>query len=179
MTNEIIGMILSIIGMVITVISFQMKEKGNLLILQSAGTVFYLVSYIFAEGGVAVWLNCIFLIRNFTYMNIDKCRRQIRFLACGLLCLGCIAVLAGFILTTDLSFCDYLWSSLPIIGGIFGTIAVVNTNVNRLRVLKLGDSISWLSYNIHIGIGALGGIIGEVLNISSIALALIRFSKKK
>ena len=179
MTDEIIAMILSLIGMTITVISFQMKEKKNLLIFQSAGTVFYLVSYIFAEGGVAVWLNCIFLIRNFIYMNIDKCRKHIRFLVCGLLCLGCISVFAGFILTTDLSLSDYMWSFLPIIGGIFGTIAVVNTNVNRLRAFKLGDSMSWLSYNIHIGIGALGGIIGEVLNISSIVLALIRFSKKK
>ena len=179
MSDKYIAMLLSLAGMAITVLSFQMKEKRRLLIFQSIGTIFYLISYIFADGGVAVPLNFIFLARNFIFMNADALKKPIRYLACGLLCFACAAVFAGFVLMTDLPTASYLLSLLPIIGGIFGTVAVVNTNVNRLRALKLGDSTCWLIYNLRIGIGALGGIIGEILNIGSIIIALIRFSKKK
>lgn len=172
-------MLLSLLGMITTVFSFQMKEKKNLLIFQSIGTVFYLVSYIFADGGVAVLLNCVFLIRNLVFMNTDRLKKSVRYLSCALLCIGCVAVFVRFVLTADLPTSEYFLSFLPVIGGVFGTVAAVNTNVNRLRMLKLGDSSCWLVYNIRIGIGALGGIIGEILNISSIIIALLRFSKNK
>lgn len=68
MTPErIIGWILSIIGMAVTVFSFQAKNKKGLLILQTVGSSFYLLSYIFLGAGIAAILNCIYLIRNLLY----------------------------------------------------------------------------------------------------------------
>ena len=43
---------------------------------------------------------------------------------------------------------------------------------------KYGDSISWFFFNARFGLGALGGIIGEVFNQISLAVALIRYRKK-
>ena len=179
MPDKFIAMILSLVGMAIMVISFQMKGKRTLLFFQSVGTLFYLFAYMFAGGGVAVPLNIVFFIRNFIFMNIDGYKKPIRVLACALLCLACIAVYIGYVVLTDLPLSAYLLSALPIIAGVFGTFAVLNKNVNRLRVLKLGESACWIAYNLRIGIAALGGLIGETLNIISIFVALIRFSKEK
>ena len=75
------------------------------------------------------------------------------------------------------SFSVNLWNLCPIIGAFFGTVALVQGDVNSLRKWKYGDSISWLAFNIHIGIGAMGGIIGEILNILSLTIGVIRYQK--
>ena len=179
MTNEIIGMILSLCGMFVTIFSFQAREKKGLLILQSIGTAFYLVSYIFADGGVAIWLNALFLIRNFVYIAVGDREKRSRLIACGAFYAAYFAVYIVFVLLAGKPLSDCLWSLLPIAGGLFGTAALVNVNVNRLRLLKIADSCSWLCYNSHIGLGALGGILGEIFNIFSILIALFRFSEKR
>ena len=46
MTEEIIGQIFSIIGMALTVVSFQMKTKKQILMMQTAGSAFFMASYI-------------------------------------------------------------------------------------------------------------------------------------
>lgn len=177
MTNEQIGMLLSILGMIVTILSFQAKGKIGLLIMQTIGTALYLSSYVFSDGGIAVILNFIYLARNFIFMALNGDRKRARYITCIALC-SCYAIsyavytaLAGKPLT------DNLWNLLPIIGAFFGTIALVQTNVNRLRTWKYGDCISWLAFNAHIGIGALGGIIGEILNIISLTVGIIRHKK--
>ena len=44
----------------------------------------------------------------------------------------------------------------------------------KLRQVKMADSVSWLLFNGHVGIGALGGFLGEVLNMVSMLLAIHR-----
>lgn len=177
--NEIIGMILSICGMIITVISFQVKEKKKLLIFQTMGNIFYLVSYIFSKGGIAVYLNIIYVVRNFIFMyfDTDKCKKV--YLTAGVLCLLYIVSYIIFISTTDIDVSIKIWNILPVVGAVFGTVAVTNKDVNKLRLWKYGDSASWLIFNIYIGLGALGGILGEIFNIISLTVGIIRFKKSK
>ena len=49
MNDEIIGMILSLIGMALTIISFQARSKRMLLVWQTAGSTFFMISYLFSE----------------------------------------------------------------------------------------------------------------------------------
>ena len=72
MTEENIGQILSIIGMAVTVLSFQMKTKKQILIMQTAGSAFFLASYVLFGGWAAVFLNVVFVIRNTIFYFKDE-----------------------------------------------------------------------------------------------------------
>ena len=52
------------------------------------------------------------------------------------------------------------------------------TDVNKYRMWKYGDSFCWLFFNARFGLGAIGGVIGEVLNQISLTVGIIRYRKK-
>ena len=179
MTDELIGMILSICGMIVTVLSFQLRSKSRLLIAQTVGSVFYLVSYVFSGGGIAIWLNVIYLVRNALFVFLGGRGMKMRLGLCIALCLSYLAAYALFVSLQSVKAAEALWNLLPVAGALFGTVATVCVNVNALRLWKIGDSCSGLIFNARIGLGALGGIIGEVLNLISIAVGLFRFEREK
>lgn len=176
MTSEQIGMILSVCGMLVTVFSFQVKKKALLLFWQTVGSTFYLVSYIFSKGGIAVILNVIFIIRNFLFMLVKENKKR-AMLLCLCLCLSYVISYICYIIFQPLSIGEKLWNLLPVIGSFFGTFAITRSNANSLRAWKSLDSVSWLTFNLRIGLGALGGILGEIFNLVSIGVAIWRFKK--
>ncbi|MBQ4071888.1 MAG: YgjV family protein [Clostridia bacterium] len=178
MTDEIIGMIISMVGMVITVISFQIKNKAPLLLTQSIGSFFFLVSYIFSGGGIAIYVNIIFLVRNTLFMFIDCSRGSLKYIVCAALCASYIATYTLYVILVPATLVENLWLLLPVLAALFGTVGTSFENVNVYRMWKYGDSLSWLAFNSHIGFGALGGIIGEVINLASITVGIIRYRKK-
>lgn len=77
MPEHIIGQIASIIGMILTIISFQMKTRKQIILLQTAGSAFYLVSFFLLGKWAPVCLNVVFLFRNFLcYFRKDKAWAQ-------------------------------------------------------------------------------------------------------
>lgn len=175
MTNEYIAMIISIFAMLVTIASFQFKRKALLLTFQSIGSFLYLVSFAFAGSGIAVYLNIIYLVRNFIFMKENKMRGK------GLCALLCIAYICAFALELYMSgiSSETLWNIVPVAASCLGTVALMFNRPEKIRYWKLGDSILWLGFNLHIGLGALGGIIGEILGISSNVISIFRFSRKK
>lgn len=162
-----LGQIASIIGMALTIVSFQMKTRKQIILLQTAGSVFFLFSYLLLESWAAVYLNVVFLIRNVVfYFSKDQKWAQHKAWLGILLCAVIAAGFVGFRSWLDL---------LPIVGSIFGTVAMYMKNENMLRLLKLGDSPCWLIYNCTVP--SVGGIICEVLNMASIVVGLIRYKK--
>ena len=166
MTEENIGQILSIIGMAVTVLSFQMKTKKQILIMQTAGSAFFLASYVLFGGWAAVFLNVVFVIRNTIFYFKDKKWASHGIWLYFILTLVCVAGVLGF---------KTYWDIIPMVGAIFGTVAAYIKNENMFRLLKLGDSPCWLIYNISIP--SIGGIICEIINIVSIFVGLIRYRK--
>ena len=162
-----LGQILSVIGMVLTIVSFQMKTRKQIILMQTAGSVFFLLSYLLLESWSAVYLNVVFLIRNIVfYFGKDNKWAEHKVWLVVLLCAVVAAGSIGFHAWLDI---------LPIVGSIFGTIAMYMKNENMLRLLKLGDSPCWLIYNCTVP--STGGIICEVLNIISIIVGLVRYKK--
>ncbi|GEM_PF-3853792 len=179
MTKEIFGMLFSIAGMAITALSFQAKTKKNLLLLQTIGNLFYLGSYFFAEAGVAFVLNVLYVARNLLFRRLDdkseKYAKPVSLVFIGLFIVS--FVLYNVIVRAEMWW--NIWNLLPLLGAIFGTVAVMQSNVNRLRLWKYGDSLCWLAFNGHLGLACLGGIIGEIINLVSLTLGLIRFSRNR
>ena len=162
-----LGQVLSMIGMVLTIVSFQMKTRKQIILIQTAGSVFFLLSYLLLGSWSAVYLNVVFLIRNIVfYFRKEKSWAQHKAWLIGLLCAVVIAGTVGFRSWLDI---------LPIIGSVFGTVAMYMKSENMLRLFKLGDSPCWLIYNCTVP--SAGGVICEVFNIISIVVGLIRYRK--
>ena len=179
MTNEQIGMILSLCGMIIIVLSYQIKNKIPLLILQTTGSTLFMISYAFSGGGIGVVLNALMLIRNFVFLFYKPRTKNQVYVLCGMLFASYITAYIVYSAVANEGIVNNLWNAFPIIAALFGTVAFANTNVNLLRAWKYGDSVCWLTYNIHIGIGALGGILCEVFTLVSLTIGIFRFREKK
>lgn len=167
MTNEIIGQILSILGMALTILSFQFKTKKHILLMQSLGSAFFLASYVVLGSWPAVYLNVVFLLRNTVfYFSGDAKWAKSKVWPYLLIALVIIAGSIGVKTYLDI---------LPVVGSIFGTLAASFKNENMFRLFKLGDSPCWLVYNASIP--SLGGTVCEVFNLISIIVGLIRYRK--
>ena len=166
---DILGQIISVIGMVLTILSFQMKTRKQILVMQTVGSSFFLLSYLMLGSWTGVCLNGVFLVRNIVfYFGKDKAWARSKLWLPVLLVAAVAAGAVGYHSWLDI---------LPIIGSIFGTFALYMTDENMLRLLKLGDSPCWLIYNCTVP--STGGIICEVFNIISIIVGLIRYKKPK
>ncbi len=180
MPKEIIAMIFSVLGMLVNMVSFQIKDKKPILILQSIGNILFLISFVFNGSGIAIMLNIIYLARNAIYMFTDgKSDEKKDRIYCIALCGAFIMTYFVYILVAGNSLTENLWDFAPVAASIFGTIATANTDVNKYRMWKLGDSFCWLFFNARFGVGALGGIVGEVFNQASLVIGILRYRKKK
>lgn len=178
MTNEHIAMIFSILGMLVNIVSFQVKNKKPLLIFQTIGNVLFLISFIFNVSPIAVILNVIYVIRNYIYMRLDGKRGKPMYITCAILTVAFLLSYAIYTLIAREGLSENLWNFVPVMASIFGTIASACTDVNKYRMWKYGDSFCWLFFNARFGLGAIGGVVGEVLNQISLTVGIIRYRKK-
>ena len=178
MTDQHIAMIFSILGMLVNIISFQVKNKKPLLLLQTVGNILFLISFVFNMSGMAVILNVIYVVRNFVYMKLDGKKGKSMYVACAILCAAFIGAYAVYTALAGLSLTENLWNIAPVAASIFGTLASACIDVNKYRMWKYGDSWCWFFFNARFGLGALGGIAGEIFNQISLTVGIIRYRKK-
>lgn len=164
-----LGQIISILAMAVTIVSFQMKTKKQILLFQTAGSTLFLISFILLESWAAACLNVVFIIRNIVfYFSVDKKWAQHQAWLYILLAAVIAAGVLGYRSWLDL---------IPIVGSVFGTLAAYAKHENLFRLFKLGDSPCWLIYNATVP--SVGGVICEVFNIISIIIGLIRYRNYK
>ena len=165
--SYVIGQCTSVIGMILTVLSFQMKTRKQIITFQTIGSTFFLVSYFLLGSWTGVYMNVVYLSRNIVfYYSKEKAWAQKKLWLYVFLGASILAGLLGYREMIDI---------LPIFGAIFATTAMYMQNENTLRLLNLAASPCWLIYNINLS--SSGGIICEIFNIVSIIVGLIRYRK--
>lgn len=179
MDKEYIAMIFSILGMLVNIVSFQVKNKKTLLVFQSIGNVLFLISFIFNVSPIAVILNVIYLIRNFVYMRLDGKKGKPMYISCAILSASFVVSYVVYTFVAQDTFAENMWNLMPVAASIFGTLASACVDVNKYRMWKYGDSLCWLCFNARFGLGAIGGVVGEVLNQISLTVGIIRYRKKE
>lgn len=179
MEKQYVAMIFSVLGMLVNIVSFQVKNKRPLLLLQSLGNLLFLISFIYNESGIAVILNIIYLIRNFSYLYLEK-RMTEKTNRIHSIIISSAFVVSYVIYTAfaKLPLTENLWNIIPVAASLFGTVATSCKEVNSYRAWKFGDSYCWLFFNARFGIGSLGGIIGEILNQISLFVGIMRYRNK-
>lgn len=163
-----IGQCASVIGMVLTVASFQMKTRKQIITFQTMGSTFFLISYFLLGSWTGVYMNIVYLARNVVfYFRKDRKWAKSK--------VWLYIFLVGSILAGALGYRTAM-DVLPIFGAVFATTAMYMQRENMLRLLNLAASPCWLIYNISLP--SSGGIICEAFNIVSIIIGLVRYRKE-
>jgi hypothetical protein len=159
---------LSIIGVIIGFISFQMKTDRQVLTLQTVVTILFTAHYILLGAYDAAVLNAVGIIRNFVYFCKDKKFYLPRVFPA---LFAVIMVVLGFISWEN-------WSSILVILGLaINTVFLSCKNPQNLRKSILVSSPMVLVYNILKF--SIGGIIYESVVIISSAIGIFRFAEKR
>ena len=168
MKNFWIQMI-AIVAIFFWVISIQQKKQYKILLWQTISNLVYTIQYFLLGVYTASAMNLISTVRCFLFYKQKKERKKIK----ESWLIGFILLLIIFgILTYD----GYL-SLIPVIITIFYTISSYMKDAKWIRIVILIAAFIWIYYNYVVG--AYICVIGNVFEIISGTLAVIRFSNVK
>jgi hypothetical protein len=164
---EIIGQIISVIAVIITFITYQMKSSTRIFITNAIATAVSCIAYAMLGGTTALGLNIMCVIRNVCYMYKGKNKYAAHILPAVLALI--MAIMSAF-----------LWegyhSIFFVVGITLNTLAMGYCNPQNLRKSILLTSSLILIYNLFIP--SIGGTINEIVAITSAVVGLIRYRKK-
>lgn len=177
-TVEIIAQILSIFGMVFSILSFQQKKQSVLLTFIICGCVFFTTSFLLLGAYVGAILNAIGIFRAVAFLNKEKFKADhIAWLIGYIVVFIIIYVLTFTVFGIEPKPINFIIEILPIVGMTTQHISYRKNNTKSTRKYGLICSPSWLIYNIYYM--SIGAIIGETLNICSIVVGILRHDLKK
>lgn len=157
-----------ILGFLFFVFSIQLKKKKDILFLQLVSNAFYTISYSLLGAFSAVFIDIISAIRCLIFAYFDGKKKTPVIYLVILILLSCSVGIFVVKETFDV---------LPIIISI---IYIITTWQDKKIIIELGfiiAAILWLIYNIYVK--NYTPMIGNIFEIISGIVAIIRFQKKK
>ena len=165
---ELIGQIISIVAVIVSFITYQMKSKRGIMVMLSVATGISCIAYAMLGGTVALVLNLVSIVRNICYYNSDK----------RILSSKAIPVVLALIMGVLSIFTwEGGYSAFFVVGLMLNTLAMGYFNPQNLRKSILLTSSLILIYNLFIP--SIGGTINEMVAITSAIIGLIRYRKAK
>ena len=165
-TEEIIGQALSLVAVALFATSYQIKKNRSIIIVQTAGTVCFCLSYLLIGATAGFAINIVCILRNILYIFIPP--------KTTLLYVATAALVAAMGVVGSLSW-EGPVSLLIILPLMVNTVFLSLENPTLLRKSVVFTSSGILVYNIFVASG--GGIISESISISSSIVAIIRYRK--
>lgn len=165
-TIEIIAQAIGIVGMVLSILSFQLKENKKFFTAQALSGTCFAVNFLLLGSITGAWLNFINIFRGWVFGFSPKKAR-----------LPLAAVTAVlYVVATVLTYGGWL-SALVLIAQLVGTAVMCTDNGKIIRIAQLAFvSPAWLTHNIFSG--SVGAVLCEIFAISSTVISLIRFRKE-
>ena len=165
---HIIGQVISVVAVLITFLTYQMRSSRAIMATLSAATLVSCVAYALLGGTTALWLNLVSIVRNVLYCFHKK--NRITRIGLPILLAAVMSVMSAF-----------LWegghSLFFVVGLALNTLAMGYFNPQNLRKSILLTSSLILIYNLFVP--SIGGVINEVVAISSSVIGLIRYRREK
>ncbi|MBO4941102.1 MAG: YgjV family protein [Clostridia bacterium] len=158
--------IIGILGVSTFLLSYQLKKRNNIIVVNAISSVLYVLQYILLGAFEGAALDILAAVSTVAAHNKDK---------------GFIAKHTTFVITIlTLSFCiagmvfyKNIFSLCSVTGAILQNSAFWITKEKVLRRVSFAASPFWLVYNLTSG--AYGSAIGSALSIVSIGLAIFRY----
>lgn len=165
---EFIGQIFGLIAVAISFMAYQMPTQKKILIMNLLVSIAIMLNYAFLGAITGMALNIVCIIRNIIYINRDKKIFSYKFYPyLFMVIIGSISFFTG----------EGLHSILITIGLIINTLSLSLKTPQATRVTMAISCSFILAYNIFVF--SIGGIINEVVAITSSIIGFIRFYKTK
>ena len=160
-----IAQAVGIVGMALSIFSFQCKENKKFFITQALSGAMFAVNFLLLGSYTAAVLNFINIFRGWVFGFAPKKLRT------PLAAVVALMLVASTVFTYD------GWLSLLILAAqIVGTAVMWTDNGKVIRIAQLAFvSPVWLTHNIICG--SLGAILCEIFAITSTVISLVRFRK--
>jgi Bacterial inner membrane protein. len=159
--------VLGIVSLIFYVLSFQMKTKENLLIMQIVSNIFATIQYSLTTaltGAVQTLLGVLRGIVFYFYKKRNLNPNKIVLIIFEIfIILGSVFTWGGII------------SSLPLAGMTANLYGQWQNNIKVLRILAIISGILWAAYAFYTGVYT--GMLTEILKIASSAIGLWRFKR--
>lgn len=166
-TPEIIGQVLSIIGMAVIFASLQIKNRIGFYVVQIGGNLLFTISFLLLGNIAGALMNLLGIVRGFMMMQPDEKRRTWQFVLMNLL----FVAAAIFAATVGKMGWDALFS---VAAQVVGTVCMWYGGDRTIRWGQLCIiSPLWLINNTLISF-SIGGVLGEAFNMVSASIYLIR-----
>ena len=180
---EILAQVIGIVGMVVNLLAYQQKKQKNLILFQLGGSAMFFLNFLLlgiVDGVfyIGTLMNLLGIFRSIVFAN-KKLFRSDKPFWIGImtaLYLGAYA-LVFTVFGTKPTVYNLLIEFIPVVAMIAGTLVVYMKEARNARKLSLISSPSWLIYDV--AAGSVGGTIGEILNIVSIFVGMIRHDIKR
>lgn len=175
---EIIAQILGIIGMLMSVLSYQQKGKARILTFQLLGSVLFVVNFFLLGAFSGAILNFVAIVRALIFIYEDKVHADHPVWTIGLTAVYVLSYVSVFtIFGKEPTVINLFVEILPVLAMTVTTVAFRYKEDKILRRVAFISSPLWLTYNFIFF--SLGGIIGETLNLSSAIIGTLRLDRKK
>lgn len=149
--------------------SVQVKKKSNILILQLLANIFYAIQYFLLGYFSTGLMNTVSAFRCFTFGINAKKNKNNSF--------GLLLLILFIIFILSLIFCKTFLGLIPVFNTLLYTISTWQNNTKYLRYVFILCSVLFIFYNYIVG--AYVALIGNIFEIISGILSIIRFKKEE
>ena len=165
-----LGQIIGIIGVAAYVLSYQLKKRNNIVLVNIISNTLYVLQYILLGAFEGAAIDSLSAVSTFAAYNKDK-----GFISKHIKLVVFVINLSIFI--SGMALYRNIFSLCSIIGAILQTGACWLSDEKKLRILSFSGTPFWLVYNFTSG--AYGSAIGTVMSMLSIGIAIYRYDIKK
>ena len=189
---DVIVQLIGFIAIFVNIISVQFNTYKKIILLKTLGSILFATQYLLLGAYAGMVMDLIGTIRNIIFTKVVQKGKSTKPYIILFSILTFVLGVVTIILTWDKSIqAVSRWSTnvtiatilvviisvLSIIAKLLSTIAYGINNPHTIRMLNLPSSSCWIVYNLVVF--SLAGIFNEILVISSIIIAEIRFKKDK
>ena len=169
MNVKLLAQAFGIVGVILFVLSFQIKSNKKLYFVQIMANIMFAIQFILLGAYVGCFSLLICIVRNALFMN----RRKWKFVDSPV---TLIVLLALYLLNTILNW-NAWYDILPLAAVVSATVAFWTGNPRSIRTYNLFiASPSWMAYDICVG--AWAGVLNEAIGMASIIDSIIRICWK-
>ena len=166
----IVAQIIGFVAVIVYLLSYQMKERKNIIIVNTAASILYVIQYTLLgayEGAITdVFATVSAISANHKEKPLIK-----RF---AYVILGAINIA---IITTGIILYKNVYSLLPVAGTVLQTSALWITKEKQIRIVSVLGTPFWIVYNFYCE--AYGPAIGSIFSMISILVAIYRYDIRK
>ena len=164
--------LLGYIAILFSIVSFQQKTQRKIAILQGTSNLFWMTHMFLLSAVAGGLLNLVGLLRGILF-SLRETHEWARRKWVHVLLLTLIAGVTVFSWISG----DGPKALLPALAMAITTFSLSLENPARVRLLSIFSSPCWIVYSVLAG--SIPSVVAEILNLTSIAVGMLRLDRKK